>query len=219
MNRIDHIVVGAHSLAEGVDYIRQTLGVEIAKGGSHKTMATHNHLMQLGNEVYLELIAIDADAEVPRHPRWFGLDQALIRASIKQQPRLLSWVMNTTDIHQLANNADFSIGNPTALSRDLLSWEIALTDDGRLLADGLLPYCIQWHSTPHPSKAMVDRGCRLKSLSIHHNRVPWITAKLNSIGAGELVAIEAIADSEAPWLAATIELAAGNSVTLSSRVE
>ena len=112
-------------------------------------MATCNHVMQLGNETYLEVIAINPEAETPPQPRWFGLDQATMRAALKQQPRLITWVMNTPDIHQLTANAGFDIGRPTALSRDNLNWEIALTDDGRLLADGMLPYCIQWHSSPH----------------------------------------------------------------------
>jgi len=213
MNNLDHIVVAANNLQQGVDYVRKSLGVEIPVGGFHQTMGTHNHVMQLGNDAYLEVIAIDPEAEPPAHPRWFGLDEALLRAAIQQQPRLITWVMNTADIHQVVDAAGFDIGTPTVLSRADLKWEIALPNDGRLLAGGMLPYCIQWHSTPHPSQGMADFDCLLQSLTIHHNRPRWITARLDEVGAGHLVDVEAIADSEAPYLSAAIDTPAGR-VTL-----
>jgi len=216
MNRIDHIVIAADSLAQGVDYVRDNFGVAIPRGGFHKTMGTHNHLMQLGDEVYLELIAIDPQAEAPRHPRWFGLDQALMRESLKQLPRLITWVMNCANIQRLTSQACFDMGRPTALSRDNLRWEIALSDDGRLLADGLLPYCIQWHSAPHPSRGMAELGCKLESLTIHHNRPQWISAKLESIGASHLVEVASIADSGAAYLSARIETPNGD-ITIDSQ--
>jgi len=49
MNRLDHLVMAAETLQQGVDYIRKTMAVEIPQGGLHQSMATHNHLMQLGN--------------------------------------------------------------------------------------------------------------------------------------------------------------------------
>ena len=209
MNNLDHIVVAADSLKQGVDYVRSCLGIEIPKGGFHRTMGTHNHLMQLGNDAYLEVIAIDPEAKVPTRPRWFGLDDSLLRAAIKQGPRLITWVMNTADIRQLADSAGFDIGTPTALSRDQLKWEIGLTDDGRLLAGGMLPYCIQWHSAPHPSRDMPDFDCLLQNLTIYHNRPRWITERLDAMGAAHLVDVEAIADSETAYLSASIDTPTG----------
>lgn len=209
MNQLDHIVVAADSLQQGVDYLRETLGVEVPSGGFHQTMGTHNHLMQLANDAYLEIIAIDPQARRPRHPRWFGLDQARMRAALKQCPRLVTWVMNTTDLHRLAADAGFDIGVPTALSRDNLEWEIALTDDGRLLGGGMLPYCIQWLSSPHPSRAMADLGCILHSLTIYHNRPYWLAERLEAIDASHLVQIEALEADEAPYLSAAIETPKG----------
>jgi hypothetical protein len=217
MNSLDHIVIAAASLRQGVDYVRTTLGVEIPRGGSHQSMGTHNHLMQLGNDAYLEIIAINPDANAPAWPRWFGLDSARMRTAIGQQPQLITWVMNTADIVELANSASFDIGVPTALARDNLKWEIALPDDGRLLANGMLPYCIQWHSSPHPSRAMADTGCLLQSLTIHHNRPRWITARLDAIEASHLVEVETIPDSESPYLSATIDTP-GGTVTLGQAV-
>ena len=217
MNRLDHLVIAAETLEQGVDYVRSTLAVEIPKGGYHKTMGTHNHLMQLGNGVYLEVIAIDPDARIPHRPRWFGLDDALMRDSLRQQPRLVTWVMNTSEIEKLGQASAFAIGAPTELSRDNLRWQITLSEDGRLLANGLLPYIIQWHSKPHPSQAMADMGCRLHSLEIYHNRADWLRSMLKSIDADHLVHIHALPDIEPAYLSASIETPSGVKV-LTSRV-
>ncbi len=217
MNRLDHLVIAAETLEQGIDYIRSTLGVEIPKGGLHKTMGTHNHLMQLGNSTYLEVIAIDPEGVMPEQPRWFNLDDALMRESLCQQPRLITWVMNTDDIHHLHQDSAISIGSPTELSRDNLRWKIALTADGRLLANGILPYIIQWHSKPHPSQAMADLGCQLQSLEIYHNRADWLRSMLESIGANHLVSIHALPDNETAYLCASIETPSGTKI-LTSRM-
>ena len=69
MNHLDHLVIAAETLDQGIDYIRATLGVEIPKGGLHKTMGTHNHLMQLGDNTYLEVIATNPEGITPDQPR------------------------------------------------------------------------------------------------------------------------------------------------------
>jgi hypothetical protein len=205
MNDLDHIVIAADSLQQGVDYLQRSLGVEIPPGGKHQSMATHNHVMQLGNDAYLEVIAIDPEGETPRHPRWFGLDTPQMRAAIREQPRLITWVINTPDLQSLAKQAGFDIGTPTKLSRDNLSWEFALPDDGRLLGAGMLPYCIQWHSSPHPSQGMADTGCLLQELTIHHNRPHWLNDRLDAIEVGHLVHVEPLPDNETAYLSATID--------------
>ncbi len=217
MNRLDHLVIAAESIEQGVDYVHSTLGVDIPKGGFHKTMGTHNHLMQLGHETYLEVIAIDPDGLIPNRPRWFNLDQRLMRESLRQQPRLITWVMNTTDLQRTKEQAAFSVGAPTELSRDGLRWKIALPEDGRLLAHGILPYVIQWQSRPHPSNAMADLGCRLVELKVYHNRAAWLKSMLASIDVEDLVKVYELSDSEAPYLSAIIDTPSGVK-TLEGRV-
>lgn len=209
MNRLDHIVVAAASLEQGGAYLRELLGVEVPAGGVHDAMGTHNLVMQLGDDRYLEVIAIDPGGRTPDRPRWFDLDRQSMRAQLAERPRLITWVVNTPDIGRLATRADFDIGVPTAFSRNALQWEIGLTDDGRLLAGGLLPYCIQWRSQPHPSRLMADLGCRLQKLVIRHHRPQWIAARLDSLGVSHLVEIEEIPDSESPRLTAIIETPRG----------
>jgi hypothetical protein len=209
MNRLDHLVIAAETLQQGVDYIRETMAVEIPPGGLHKSMATHNHLMQLGNSTYIEVIATNPDAAPPECPRWFNLDDALMRDSLHRQPRLICWVINTPNIQTTISKSMLHIGNPTRFSRDNLSWQIALTDDGRLLANGLVPYIIQWNTEQHPSCTMADLGCRLLTLDIYHNRPDWLNSVLASIRVDHLVRIHSLADSEPPYLSASIETPAG----------
>ena len=74
VSRIDHIAVTAPSLALGAAWLEQVLGVAPQPGGEHPLMGTHNVLLRLGDDVYLEVIAADPRAAAPARPRWFGLD-------------------------------------------------------------------------------------------------------------------------------------------------
>ena len=56
MNQLDHIVIAADTLQQGIDYLQAKLDVDIPKGGIHQTMGTHNHVMQLANEAGYEVI-------------------------------------------------------------------------------------------------------------------------------------------------------------------
>jgi hypothetical protein len=205
MNKLDHIVVAAKTVQQGAEWIQQKLDVNIPPGGVHKTMGTHNHLMQLGNDAYLEVVAINPDGVVPDRPRWFNLDDALMRASIEREPRLITWMINTNNIEALATTAKFDFGQIQTLSRDNLSWKVALSDDGRLLAGGLIPHGIEWLSNPHPSHAMADRKCRLKNLNLFHNRPDWINARLNSINVAHLASIHPLDQDQSPYLSVDIE--------------
>ena len=48
MAEIDHIVIGARTLAEGAAFIEEHLGVLPDKGGTHEGVGTHNMLLGLG---------------------------------------------------------------------------------------------------------------------------------------------------------------------------
>ena len=207
--RLDHIVVGAHTLEQGVGYVCDLLGVAPPFGGVHRQMGTHNHLMQLGQGVFLEVIAVNPEGDPPEGPRWYGLDDPFVRQRIERRPTLLTWVVNTPDIHALLQRAKISFGTPQRIRRGRLSWDFGVPDDGRMIAGGLLPYVIQWHTDAHPAARMADLGCRLQGLAIHHPFPRWIETFLASIDALDLVAIRALPNNAAPYLAATIQTPKG----------
>lgn len=202
--KLDHLVIAADNLEKGVAYVRERLGVDIPYGGVHMKMGTHNHVMRLGDDIFLEVIAINPDIDPPERPRWFGLDDPFVRRQISEQPVLLSWVVNTKDIMNFLQQTTFSFGKAELLSRNNLSWYFALPDDGRLLAGGMLPYAIEWQTDIHPSIDMVDCGCRFQGLEIYHSHSVWLHSVLQSIEAESLVNISTLPPNTAPYLKAYI---------------
>ena len=214
---LDHIVIAATDLASGVEYVKQTLGVEMPYGGEHEKMATHNHLMSLGNNRFLEVIAINPDAQQPDRPRWYGLDDPYLRTQIHKQPQLISWVVNTPNIEVFSNKADFQFGEIEPITRGDLQWYFALPEDGRLLAWGLIPYLMQWNTDVHPANDMVDLGCRLINMEIYHPNPTWLKIILKQIDALQFVGVREVQANQTAYMTAVIDTPTGNK-ELSSRI-
>ena len=213
---IDHLAIGARSVQDGVEYIRRELGVEIPAGGEHPHMGTHNHLMRLGTGMFLELIAINPQGDLPAQPRWFGLDDPAVRRSIAGQPRLLTWVANTSDLGAATSAATIDFGVISELSRGDLRWSFALPEDGRLLAGGMLPYLMKWSSDTHPSARMADLGCELLSVTLRHANSEWLSRQLTAIGAAGLVTVESLPTGSVPELTALIRTPSGEKILSSA---
>ena len=175
--QLDHLVVAAQTLAEGVAWCEANLGVVPGPGGEHPLFGTHNRLLRLActfaPRAYLEIIAIDPTA-VPRCPpgsrRWFDLDHPALREQLAQQgPQLVHWVASVPDIGQaLAAWRALGIDRGPALAATrptpdgLLQWQISVRDDGQRLFGGALPTLIQWGAV-HPSARITDAGLSLRS--------------------------------------------------------
>ena len=203
--KIDHLVIGAETLTQGAEYVKENLGVDIPFGGHHMKMGTHNHLMQLGDNIFLEVIAIKPDIEPPDRPRWYGLDDPFIRQHIAVQPTLLTWVVNTKNIKKLLQHAAFSLGTPELISRGDISWRFGLPMDGRLIAGGMLPYAIEWHTKKHPSKNMASLNCQFQYLEIFHPHLSWLQSMLKSIGVLDQVKISGLPKNKSPFFTVCIK--------------
>jgi hypothetical protein len=173
---IDHLVVAAASLAQGVAWCENTLGVTPGPGGEHPLMGTHNRLVNISTstyaQAYLEIIAINTEAPQPSRPRWFGLDNPALQASLFGAPRLLHMVARSTmlDMHRWGLiTVGQKPGDPVTASRDTaagtLRWQILVREDGGLDNGGALPGLIQWQG-PHPTDAMPASGISLHSLTL-----------------------------------------------------
>jgi hypothetical protein len=169
---VDHLVVGAASLEQGVAWCEATLGVTPGPGGQHPLMGTHNRLLKISGEhypqAYLEIIAIDPAAPPPGRPRWFGLDEVDLSAG----PRLLHWVGRSPmlDMHRWGLiTVGQPPGDPVKAGRDTpqgrLEWQILLRPDGRPLCGGALPTLLQWGAV-HPTDHMPDSGVTLQRLGL-----------------------------------------------------
>lgn len=168
---LDHLVVAARTLDEGVGWCEATLDVTPGPGGKHPLMGTHNRLLRIASDAfaasYLEIIAIDPDAPPPGRARWFDLD----RLDLAAGPRLVHAVARTTSLdealHALAA-VGIDAGRALEASRDTpagrLQWRITIRDDGARPGEGRLPSLIEW-GVAHPAAAMADRGVSLHSLA------------------------------------------------------
>ncbi|MEM9523498.1 MAG: VOC family protein [Pseudomonadota bacterium] len=165
-NKIDHFVIGADSLEQGVAAMRSALGVEVPRGSKHDAMSTHNHVMQAGTERFFELIAIDPEAPDPGRARWFSLDDAATRARLKERPRALCWVVNPDDFDGVVAASPVDLGEVVDFRRGDRTWRLTVPKDGHLPEGGLLPAFIEWSPGPHPSTGQRDLGIRLKRIQI-----------------------------------------------------
>jgi len=196
--QLDHLVVAARTLNEGVGHVSRLLGAEPLAGGKHTRMGTHNALLSLGPDCYLEVIAIDPDAPPPPQPRWFGLD------AFKGAPRLVHWVARTTDIDTRRPPHCQVLD----MERGDFRWRFAVTPDGVPELDGTVPALIQWQAGGHPCNRLPDHGIRLRRLTLAHAQPQRLHGELVRLGLAGNVTIAA----SGPAL--TAELQVGGKIAL-----
>ena len=122
---VDHIVYGVEDLQAGSEERAGRLGVRAAPGGKHVGRGTHNALLALGGDSYLEIIARDPDQTRAAGPVAFALDRIRL-------PRLVGWATRVTNIEwraQQARERGYDPGPVEALSRRrpdgvLLVWRL-----------------------------------------------------------------------------------------------
>jgi hypothetical protein len=174
--RLDHLVIGAASLAEGEAWCEATLGVRPSGGGKHQLMSTHNRLLDLSGpgfpRCYLEIIAIDPDAPPPGRARWFDLDSPVLQQRLRAEgPGLIHWVARGDgDLDSQLNDwreQGVDAGEAVAASRMTaageLRWRIALRADGQRLFGGALPLLIEWGEV-HPADGLPPSGVALQQM-------------------------------------------------------
>lgn len=177
MLQLDHLVLTAPDLASGTAWAEARLGLPLQPGGAHPHMGTHNRLLSLGPDLYLEVIAIDTDApapdpsapDAPAQPRWFGLDQG------RSSTALTHWAARTPDLAAALAAAPPGHGTPQDLTRGDLAWRMAITD--RLPFDDAYPALLSWQSAP-PAPRLIERGARLTELRVSHPEAPRLAAHL-----------------------------------------
>jgi hypothetical protein len=166
--RVDHLVYAVPDLAKGTSRVADLCGVAPAAGGSHPGWGTANALLSLGPRCYLEIIGPDPAQPDFEGPRPFGV-------TLDSQPRLCTWAANGTGLerlHELALPGGDHIGQAFPASREsktggILNW--ILTDPTRPIADGLVPFFIDWGETPHPAKT-APQGVTLIDFHLEHPR-------------------------------------------------
>lgn len=159
MGRLDHIIVSAGALSDGATRLEGQLGVPLQAGGTHAAMGTHNRLLSLGPDEYLELIAINPDGTPPHQPRWYNLDH------FTGAPKLSHWAMRVDDLDAALEHLPENSAKIWDLARGDLTWRMAIPLSGQSAFSGLFPMLLQWTS-PHPAPRLEDREARLNELRL-----------------------------------------------------
>jgi hypothetical protein len=213
---LDHLVVAARTLDEGVAWCESTLGITPGPGGRHPLMGTHNRLFSIAGtafpQAFFEIIAIDPDAAAPGRPRWFDLDDDALQQVLLGGPQLSHWVARTRDLRSLLaalSAQGLDGGEVLAAERDTpngsLRWHIGIRQDGKRLCQGALPTCIEWGDV-HPTDNMPASGVSLEALTV--SGVPQAALTLLDLPLG----INAPASLSAPTLQATLATPRGRVV-------
>ena len=175
---LDHLVVTAPTLDAGAEWVHQVLGAECQPGGTHARMGTHNRLLRLSADTYLEIIAADPSAPSTGRPRWFSLDEL----SPNSRPRLAAWVARTNDLTAAVSASPYPVGLIESMSRGGLKWQITVPTDGSLPFGGAGPFLIQWDGLSHPASRLPDDGYSLVRLELTLPRSDRLNATLEAIG-------------------------------------
>lgn len=177
---VDHLVYATPDLDLGVRQIEELLGVRAAAGGRHPGRGTRNALLALDTDVYLEIVAPDPEQPDPPTPRAFGLDGL-------KESRLATWAAKSDDLDAVRARAESKgivLGAIQSGSRQradgvMLSWRY--TNPATIVADGLVPFFIDWDRSPHPALA-APRGSRLLELRGEHPDAASVRSQLEVLG-------------------------------------
>jgi len=197
LGRIDHLVYATPDLTTGVRQIEALLGVRATPGGQHPGEGTRNALVALGPTSYLEIIGPDPEQPAPPGPRKFRIDDL-------KESRLVTWAAKGTNLPQFVADArrrgvpvgDVIPGSRRTPAGVLLSWHIS--NQRAMVADGLVPFFIDWGNTPHPAGSAAG-GATLIALRAEHPEPEHVRRML-----GELGLALPVAKGAKPSLVATI---------------
>ena len=199
MAAIDHLVYATPDLAAGTAHVEALVGMKAAVGGPHPGMGTHNTLMSLGADVYLEIIGPDPGQPDPPGGRPFAIDQT-------SEGRLVTFAVHASvgetigDVTASMSACGEDPGPISSMSRvkpdgEEIGWSLTMS-----AGPGLVPFVIDWGSTTHPA-TVTPTGCTLVSLAGTHPDPGRIKALYDAIGieadvtTGDTVTFEAMLDT------------------------
>jgi len=186
---IDHIVIGAANLISGTNILEAKLGTKFSPGGEHKIMGTHNNLLKLQTDIYLEIIAKNPNVEKPSRQRWFSLDEHRIKEKIKHSPKALSWVLEVDNIEDTVKKCGYNPGEILQISRGELTWKVTVPSNGKLAENGVLPALIEWPSNQHPSKKLTNSKVSIDNLSLFHPEPYKIKKIISTLIESDLISV------------------------------
>ena len=180
---LDHLLIGAPTLDDGIAWLEERTGVRAVIGGSHPGLGTWNALASLGPRQYVEIIAPD-----PAQPGVPTFDVPGLREF--PTPRIAAWAARGEQLEGIAGRLpeNLTCAAPRQGSRvrpdgTRLAWTLAFPKDHRHGAyTGVLPFLIEWESDEaHPGRS-TPSGLRPGSLSLRHPEREALEKALCSLG-------------------------------------
>ena len=176
---IDHLVYAAPDLPAAVADVEERFGVRAQAGGKHAGLGTHNALLALGPQTYLEIIAPDPEQPEPSMPRSFSVDGL-------SHGGLVSWALACDDIDAAVAGArghgydpgTVADGQRIGPTGTVLRWRLTLN----AMTGGLIPFLISWGDTKHPARS-APHGLTLEAFHIEHPDPPSLAPPLTALGA------------------------------------
>ena len=176
---IDHLVYAVPDLPAAVAEVEERFGVRAQAGGKHIGLGTHNALLALGAQTYLEIIAPDPGQPVPPRPRPFGVDGV-------SRGGLIGWALACDDIDAAVAGArsrgydpgEVANGQRAAPDGTVLRWRLTLN----AMAGGLIPFLISWDDTEHPARS-APQGLTVEAFHVEHPDPPSLAPLLTALGA------------------------------------
>ncbi|GAA0584830.1 VOC family protein [Kribbella sandramycini] len=172
---LDHLVYGTPDLLGAVERFAAATGLQPVEGGRHPQWGTRNFLVGLGGTTYLELLGPDLDAP-SSIVDFTGTD------------RLLTWAIHPADLEAAvvaARAAGAELGEVGPMSRstptgETVSWRVSRA--AQWPYDGVVPFVIDWGTTPRPATTMTDAG-ELLGFRGSHPQATEVRAALAALGA------------------------------------
>lgn len=166
MHKLDHIVFGALTLEEGTELVESLLQAKLSDIGYHKDMGTHNRVIRISENVYLEVVSIDPQNSNLKNRKWFNLDNSNLQIKLKKTPQIIGYVIENNDPNIFKYFDPFF-----EASRDNYKWQFAMPTyknnyiDCEIINTGIMPSLISWKSTK-PIHKMKKNQFELMSLEI-----------------------------------------------------
>jgi len=174
---VDHIMLGAPDLDAGVRELESLTGIHAKYGGEHPNLGTHNAIVSLGDETYIEVIAPRPGAT---------LDDDLKDLAKLERLTPIGWAVAMPDIAALRSRLDGSgikTTAPRAGSRqtpwgDTLHWQLVDLDPPSDNA----PFFIHWDDgEKHPARN-APGGCALGTIEFDDPNASELTRINRALG-------------------------------------
>lgn len=138
-------------------------------------------MLNLSNECYLEVIAIDPDNYEVTQDRWMGID-------LLNGPKLIRWAIKSSNLlsDQLilrkyhSTMGEILPGSRQTASGELLKWELIMPLSAPEVE--VIPFVLDWgQSEMHPTEVLSPSGFKLDSIQLTHPEPETVTSVLDAL--------------------------------------